>query len=225
MTFLYLFLQEIISENQNEEHVESLVDLILKGGWTMLPLFLLSIIAIYIFVERILTIRAASKRPKKFIEDVKRYVVEGQVDKALALCKELNTPVARMIEKGISRIGSPLNTIETSIENVGKLEINELERNLSSLATIAGAGPMIGFLGTVLGMIDAFRVIANQTNPATSDMASGIYEAMITTAGGLIVGLIAYVAYNYCTSQIQKIIRRMEHSSIEFIDLLQEPQK
>lgn len=222
--FLEIFLQGTITTEQNQDHVESLIDIIYKGGWTMLPLFLLSLIAIYIFVERILTIRAASKRPKKFIDDVKRYVADGKMDEAIKLCEELNTPVARMISKGISRIGSPLNTIETSIENAGKLEINELERNLSTLATIAGAGPMIGFLGTVLGMIDAFRVIANQTSPAVSDMAVGIYEAMITTAGGLIVGVIAYVAYNYCTSQIQKIIRRMEHSSIEFIDLLQEPQ-
>ena len=223
--FLQVFLQGSFTSDEAQANVDSMLDLILKGGWTMLPLFLLSIVAIYIFVERILTIRAASKRPKSFIDEVKRYVAEGNVDQALALCNELNTPVARMISKGISRIGSPLNTIEASIENVGKIEINELERNLSSLATIAGAGPMIGFLGTVIGMINAFQVIAKETNPEVSSMATGIYEAMITTAGGLIVGVIAYIAYNYCTSQIQKIIRRMEHSSIEFIDLLQEPQK
>lgn len=199
--------------------------LILAGGWVMIPLFILSLVSIYLFVERFLTVKAANKISENFVDNVKRDVLSGNIDDALALCESENTPASRMIEKGISRIGSPLKDIEAAIENVGKIEINRLEKNLSSLATIAGVGPMIGFLGTVIGMIQAFITINNEGVANVASMSKGIYEAMVTTATGLIVGVIAYIAYNYLTAAVQKIIHKMEHASIEFIDLLQEPSK
>lgn len=202
----------------------SLLDLILKGGWTMIPLFALSIIAVYIFVERLIIIRAAKKNSKNIIDTVKKFIVSEDLGKAHAFCQEMDTPISRMLDKGISRIGSPLKIIEGSLENVGKVEVNNLENNLSTLATISGAAPMIGFLGTVIGMIEAFMSIAQQEAAVSpKDLSGGIYEAMITTATGLIVGIIAYVAYNYLSAQIQILIRRMEYASIEFMDLLQEP--
>ena len=203
----------------------SLWDLILAGGWVMIPLFLMSFAAIYLFVERYLTIRAASKTSNSLLEEVKTKVLNGDVEGAKRACEHDQTPIARMIRKGISRIGNPLKDIEAAIENTGKIEVNRLEKNLSTLATIAGAAPTIGFLGTVLGMIQAFIEMDRAKTADVSQMAGGIYEAMITTAGGLIVGLLAYIAYNYLSSILQKVIHRMEQTSIDFIDLLQEPQK
>lgn len=202
----------------------TLYDLVMAGGWVMIPLFLLSIVAVYIFVERYLTINNASKGSTKFVEEVKEKVASGKIDEAKLIASKYNSPAAKMISKGLSRIGSPLKTIEASIENVGKLEINRLEKNLSILATISGAAPMIGFLGTVMGMIQAFISIAQEEGTVSPKLLSaGIYEAMITTAAGLIVGIIAYVAYNYLSTQIQKVIHAMEYSSIEFVELLQDP--
>ncbi len=202
----------------------SLLSLILKGGWTMIPLFILSLVAVYIFVERLIVIRAAKKNSKSIIDSVKQYIISEDLGKAHAYCQDMDTPISRMLDKGISRIGSPLKIIEGSLENVGKVEVNNLENNLSTLATISGAAPMIGFLGTVIGMIEAFMSIAQQEAAVSpKDLSGGIYEAMVTTATGLIVGIIAYVAYNYLSAQIQILIRRMEYASIEFMDLLQEP--
>ncbi len=201
----------------------SLIDLILKGGWIMIPIALLSIIAIYIIVERILTLKKASTKPEAFMTKVKARVAQGDVEGARLLCIEENTPISRMIEKGLSRIGSPLKNIEVAIENVGKIEIYYLEKNLSVLATISGAAPMIGFLGTVTGMIQAFISIAQEEGSVSPKLlSSGIYEAMITTAAGLTVGIVAYIGYNYLVAQLSKAIHKMEYSSIEFIDLLQE---
>lgn len=203
----------------------SLFEIISKGGWTMIPLALLSIWAVYIVVERLLNLKKASADPEPFMHAIKTKVVAGDLEGAKLLCKQTHTSLARMIEKGLHRIGSPLKNIEVSIENVGKIEIYKLERNLSTLATIAGAAPMIGFFGTVLGMIKAFIAIAEQEGAVSpADLAGGIYEAMITTAAGLFVGIIAYVAYNYLVTKVEKVIHNMEHSTIDFIDLLQEPQ-
>jgi biopolymer transport protein ExbB len=201
----------------------SIGDLLMRGGWVMIPLFLLCMAAIYIFVERLITLRKASRHPNGFMDKVKNLVLEGDIKSAKMVCSQSDSPVARMIEKGISRIGSPLKNIEASIENVGKIEVYKLERNLSTLATISGAAPMIGFFGTVTGMIQAFIAIAQEEGSVSPKLlSSGIYEAMITTAAGLTVGIIAYIGYNYLVAQVSKIVHKMEYNSIEFVDLLQE---
>lgn len=202
----------------------SLMDLLLQGGFMMIPIVLLSIVAIYIFVERVLTINKAAKTPAQFMSQVKDRVQQGDVNGAQMLCSQYDSPIARMIEKGVSRIGSPLKNIEVSIENVGKIEIYKLEKNLTLLATISGSAPMLGFLGTVIGMIQAFIAIAQEEGSVSPKLLSeGIYTAMVTTAAGLLVGIIAYLGYNYLVSRIQKIVHRMEYSSVEFVDVLQEP--
>ena len=212
------------AEFTNDQGSVSVIELLLNGGWAMIPIVLLSLVAVYIFVERLLTIKRASKTPNQFIEKIKSLVLNGDVNGARLLCSQTDTPVAKMIEKGITRIGSPLKNIEVSIENVGKIEIYKLEKNLSLMATISGAAPMIGFLGTVTGMIKAFISIAQEEGSVSPKLLSeGIYEAMITTAAGLFVGILAYLMYNYLVAQVQKVIHNMEYNSIDFIDLLQEP--
>jgi len=207
-----------------QENSVNLFNLLLKGGYVMIPLLLLSAAAIAIFVERVLTIKKSSKTPSDLLHQVKSLVSSGKIDEARMICGQNQTPIAKMLEKGISRIGSPLKNIEVSIENVGKIEIYRLEKNLSLLATISGAAPMIGFLGTVTGMIQAFIAIAQEEGSVSPKLLSeGIYEAMITTAVGLSVGIIAYLGYNYLVTQVQKVIHKMEYTSVEFIDLLQEP--
>lgn len=190
----------------------------------MIPILLLSLGAVYIFVERVLTVNKAAKTPNRFMDEVKDKVQKGDIQGAKLLCKDNETPIAKMIEKGVSRIGSPLKTIEASIENVGKIEIFKLEKNLSLMATISGAAPMLGFLGTVIGMIQAFIAIAQEEGSVSPKLLSeGIYTAMITTAAGLFVGILAYLGYNYLITRVQKVIHKMEYTSVEFIDLLQEP--
>ena len=190
----------------------------------MVPLLILFIAGLYIFFERYFTISKASKEDPGIMNKIKEYIKEGDLDLAQDLCQRTNTPITRLIEKGLTRIGNPLKEISASVENVGNLEIYALEKNLATLATISGAAPMIGFLGTVTGMIRAFYNLANAGNNIDpSALAGGIYEAMVTTAFGLAVGIIAYVGYNYLTSQIEKIVFKMEATSVEFIDLLQEP--
>ncbi len=202
----------------------SVVDLAFKGGWMMIPIILSSFIAIYIFVERVLTINKANQSPDAFMGRIKEMVLKGDINSAKLLCSQFNSPIARMIEKGVARIGSPLKSIEASIENVAKLELFKLEKNLSILATVAGAAPMMGFLGTVIGMVTAFISIAQQEGSVSPKLlADGIYTAMITTVAGLIVGIMAYLAYNYLVTRVSKVVHKMEFSSIEFIDLLQEP--
>ena len=204
----------------------SVLELLLNGGFMMIPILLLWIGAIYIFVERLLLIKNSSKTPADFKDRIRSMVLSGEVDGAKLLCAQTDTPVARMIEKGISRIGSPLKNIEVSIENTGKIEIYQLEKNLSMLATISGVAPMIGFLGTVTGMIQAFIAIAQEEGAVSPKLlSSGIYEAMITTAAGLFVGILAYLGYNYLVTRVQKLVHKMEYSAIDFVDLLQEPQK
>lgn len=202
----------------------SILDLTLAGGPLMVPLLICSIIAVYIFVERIRTINKANVSSDAFMGRIKELVLKGDINGAKILCSQHDTPVARMIEKGVARIGSPLKNIEASIENVGKIEVFRLEKNLSVLATIAGAAPMIGFLGTVVGMVSAFMAIAQEEGSVSPKLlADGIYTAMVTTVAGLIVGIIAYLGYNYLVTLVSKVVHKMEYSSIEFIDLLQEP--
>jgi biopolymer transport protein ExbB len=211
------------SVSQATNQTLSVIDLAIAGGFMMIPIGLLSIVAVYLFIERLLTINKANREPEQFMSKVKELVLKGDIGGAKLLCAQNDTPVARMIEKGISRIGSPLKNIEASIENVGKLELFKLEQNLPTLATVAGAAPMMGFLGTVIGMVEAFISIAQEEGSVSPKLlSSGIYTAMITTVAGLIVGIIAYLAYNYLVSRVQKVVHKMEYTSIDFIDLLQE---
>ncbi|MFC3414789.1 MotA/TolQ/ExbB proton channel family protein [Algoriphagus hitonicola] len=211
-----------LSMNAQNESI-GLLDLLIKGGYMMIPLYLLFILAIFIFVERLMTLKKASKTPAYLLDQVKVLVSSGQVEKAKMLCADEKSPVANMIAKGVDRIGSPLKNIEVSIENVGKIEIYKLEKNLNLLATVSGAAPMIGFLGTVAGMIQAFIAIAQEEGMVSPKLLSeGIYEAMITTAAGLVVGILAYLGYNYLVTQVSKLVHRMEYATIEFIELLQE---
>lgn len=203
----------------------SVLDLAIQGGFMMVPIFILSVLAIYLFFERLMIINKANQDPDPFMNRVKELVLRGDISGAKMMCAQTDSPIARMILKGLSRIGSPLKNIEASIENVGKLEIFKLEKNLSSIATIAGAAPMMGFLGTVIGMVEAFIAIAQEEGSVSPKLlSSGIYTAMITTVAGLVVGIMAYLAYNFLVTRVQKVVHKMEYTSIEFIDLLQEPQ-
>ncbi len=220
-----IFLQSIDTLSDGSMiQTTTIFELVLKGGLVMIPIALLSILAVYIFVERYLTIRKVSKIDDDFIPNIRDYVVNGNIAAAQALCTRSDSPIARMIEKGIVRIGKPLRDIEASIENVGKLELFKLERGISLLATVAGAAPMLGFLGTVTGMVKAFYNMANAGNNIAIDLlAGGIYEALVTTVAGLVVGIFAFVAYNILVNMVEKAVNKMEATSIEFIDLLQEP--
>lgn len=215
-----------VAEGVNEMTKEIPVwDLVMQGGWTMIPLAILSVMTIYIFVERFLMIQKALKDERNFMIKVKEYLVDGKIDAARALCAQTNNPAARMVEKGISRIGKPMKDIVSSIENVGKLEIYQLEKRMGFLATVAGAAPMIGFLGTTLGMIRTFHALKFETSIELSNISGGIMEAMVTTVAGLVIGIIAFMAYNFMVSKVDKVIHNMEGASIEFLDLLNEPGK
>ena len=207
-----------------QEKTFSLIDMAIKGGWLMLVLLLLSIIAIYIFGNKWWMIRKAGNINKNFMNDIHDLIHEGKIKSAIALCQRYDSPVARLVEKGIERIGRPLQDIQTAVENMGNVEVARLEKGLPMLATIAGGAPMIGFLGTVTGMIRAFFEMANAGNNIDITLLSGgIYEAMVTTLGGLFVGIIAYFGYNFLTSQISNLVFKMENTTIEFIDMLHEP--
>ena len=204
----------------------SYFDLAVKGGWIMIPIIVLSVIAVYIFVERYFAINKASRIDMNFMNRIKDYIHDGKIESAHALCQSIDNPVGRMIEKGINRIGRPLNDVVAAIENVGKLEIYKLEKGLPALATVAGGAPMIGFLGTVIGMIRAFYDMSNAGNNIdVSLLSNGIYTAMVTTVAGLIVGIIAYFAYNILVARVEKVVNLLEASTSEFMDLLNEPVK
>ena len=188
-------------------------------------LFLFSFIAVYVFIERFMTIQRALKGEKDFMQKINDFVLKGNLNGAKEHCNSSNNPIARMIEKGLSRVGKPMKDIAISIENIGKLEISKLERRLSMLATISGVAPMLGFLGTVLGMVKVFQNMSKEKTFEIASLSGGIMEAMITTVGGLIVGIVAYVAYNYLVSKVEKVIHNMEGASIEFLDILEAPGK
>ncbi len=201
----------------------SLIDLTLAGGIVMIPIGLLFILVIFLYFERYLTIRKAAKGDPKFMLNIRDYISGGNLDAAKMLCKNTDTPIARMIEKGIMRLGSPLKNIEVAVENVGKLELYKMEKNLAAIAMISGVGPMLGFLGTVTGMIQAFYIMSQSDQISPKVLSGGIYEAMVTTVAGLIVGIIANVAYNSLIALVEKMIYKMEATTVEFVDLLQEP--
>ena len=202
----------------------NVIDLAFKGGWIMVVLLLLSLMAIYIFVQRLIIIRRAGKEDETFMNRIKDYIHEGKVDSALNLCRSTNTPSARMIEKGITRLGRPMNDVLVAIENVGNLEIAKLEKGFPLIATTAAGAPMLGFLGTVTGMVRAFFDMANAgTNVDVTLLSGGIYEALVTTVGGLVVGIITLFAYNYLVSQVDNVVNKMEARTMEFMDLLNEP--
>lgn len=202
----------------------SVWDLAIKGGIIMIPIALMSVIAVYIFIERYLAILRASKEERNFMNNIRDFIHNGRIDSALALCRTQDSPIARMVEKGLNRLGKPLGDINAAIENVGKLEVSRLEKNIAALATIAGAAPMLGFLGTVTGMIRAFYDMSMAGNNIDIIiLSSGIYEAMVTTVGGLIVGIAAYVCYNMLVARIEKLVFILEARTTEFMDLLQEP--
>ncbi|CAA0189138.1 MotA/TolQ/ExbB proton channel family protein [Tenacibaculum maritimum] len=222
------FFQEELQEVVSEEKTLSIYNLIMDGGLggqiIIALLFVLLAVALYVYFERFFAIKAASKVDENFMNQIKDYISNGNLESAKDLCDNTSIPTARLIAKGISRIGKPLEDINTAIENAGKLEVYKLERNVSVLATIAGAAPMIGFLGTVIGMIVAIHEIANSGGQIDIKMLSdGLYTAMTTTVAGLIVGIVAYITYNHLVVKTDKVVYQMEAKSVEFLDLLNEP--
>ena len=222
-----ILLLQAAAEIEPGEETQSLLDLIAKGGplgiIIVAILILLSFIAFYIFIERWLTIKRAGKIDQHFMNNIRASVQSGNITSARALCTNSESPAARMIEKGLQRIGKPLRDIDAAIENVGNLELFKLEKNLSTLASIAGAAPMIGFFGTVTGMIIAFYRMATEQNVTPDVLAGGIYQALITTAFGLFIGILAFIGYNILVASVEKVVYKMERTTVEFMDLLQEP--
>jgi biopolymer transport protein ExbB len=226
-------MQDNLAENTLElaassEKTLSIIDLIFNGGagsvFIMGLLFVLLAVALYIYFERLFAIKAAAKIDANFMNQIKDYISNGKIDAAKSLCSQTDSPVARLTLKGVSRIGKPLDDINTAIENAGTLEVYKLEKNVSVLATVAGAAPMIGFLGTVIGMILAFHEMATSGGQAEMGaLASGIYTAMTTTVGGLVVGIIAYIGYNHLVNMTNKVVHSMEANAVDFLDLLNEP--
>ena len=219
---------EVLTDVESVKKTLSIIELITSGGTAgvviILILFLLLIVATYIYFERIFAIKAASQVDSNFMNQIKDHVSNGKIDSAQMLCAQQNTPVSRLIAKGITRVGKPLEDINTAIENAGRLEIYNLEKNVSVLATISGVAPMIGFLGTVVGMILAIFELANAGGSIQMDvLAGGLYTAMTTTVGGLIVGIVAYIAYNHIVVKTNKVVYQMEANSVEFLDHLNEP--
>jgi len=200
----------------------SLLSLLEKGGWIMYPLYLLLVIAIFVFIERVLAIKKVGTIDPKFMLIIKDNILSNNIEAAKNLAKGVDNPVAKMIEKGIIRIGKPIDAIEKSMENVGKLEMYSMERNLNILSLVAGIAPMFGFLGTIIGMVQLFYGIASTGEYTLNTIAGGIYTKMITSATGLIIGLIAYVGHNYISTQIDKVANKMESASADFLDILQE---
>ncbi|MBT8375424.1 MAG: MotA/TolQ/ExbB proton channel family protein, partial [Bacteroidia bacterium] len=219
---------ELASDGESVEKTLSIIELISSGGTAGMViiaiLFVLLVVATYIYFERLFAIKDASKVDSNFMNQIKDHVSNGKIESAQMLCAQVNSPVSRLIAKGITRIGKPLDDIQTAIENAGRLEIYSLEKNVSVLATISGAAPMIGFLGTVIGMILSIFELANAGGTIQMDvLASGLYTAMTTTVGGLVVGIIAYIAYNHIVVRTNKVVYQMEANSVEFLDHLNEP--
>lgn len=230
---LLILLQQVMTEVASNPEVQAVPEKInlwkmtTYGGPIMVILGIMLALAVYIFIERLITINKASQEDKSFMSRVKDYIHEGKIESAQRLCRETNSPASRMIEKGISRLGRPMNDVLLAVENVGNLEVSNLEKSLVILATISGGAPMLGFLGTVTGMV---LVFFNMTQNPTGvvqlvDLSSGMYQAMVTTVGGLIVGILAYFGYNYLISRVDSVVRNLESKTLEFMDLLNEPTK
>lgn len=230
MNILTILLQSGLAETATSvatkpEATMTLWDLILKGGWIMIPITILFVVAIYIFFDRYFAIKKAARFENNFIDRIRDYIHEGKIDAALNLCKSTDRPVARMIEKGIKRLGRPIKEIEDSIEIVGKFEVYNLEKNLVILGVIAGVAPMFGFIGTIAGVIKIFYNISLADNISIGLIAGGLYEKMITSAAGLMVGIIAFILYHWLNVMIEKVVHKLELNAMNFIDLLQEPAK
>jgi len=214
--------------SQTQEVVKeiNLWELALKGGWIMIPIFALLLIAVYIIIERIIGINKSAKEDPSFMNRIKDYIFDGKIDSAINLCRQTDSPTARMIEKGITRLGRPMDEIVQAVENVGNMEVAKLEKGLPLLASCAGGAPMIGFLGTVTGMVRAFFDMSNAGDQLNMDVLSaGIYEALITTVAGLMVGIVAFFAYNYLGSRVNAVVNKMEAKTMEFMDILTAPAK
>lgn len=201
------------------------IDLLFKGGWVMVPLALLAFAALVIFVERYITIRKASKSESNLMLQIRQYIHDGRLENAIALCRNANSPLGRMLEKGLRRIGRPIKDIEAAIENIGKHEVSKLEKNISILGIVAGIAPMLGFVGTIIGVITIFHDVSIKGAIEIGTISGGLYTKMITSATGLIVGIMAYVLYHVLNAMVERIILRMETDALEFIDLLEEPGK
>ncbi len=201
----------------------SLFELLTKGGWVMIPLAILALLALIIFFERYLTIRKANRDESQLSMQVKSSIKTGNLDSAIAICKSSNTPLGRMLQKGLLRIGRPIKDIEGAIENVGRLEVSKLESNIGILGVIAGIAPMLGFVGTIIGVITIFHDVSVKGVIEIGTISGGLYVKMISSASGLIIGIIAYILYNILTTMIDKVVLKMETDTIEFIDLLEEP--
>jgi biopolymer transport protein ExbB len=215
---------ELTTTTISTEAQMNVIDLAIKGGWIMLVLLALSLIATFVFIERLMVIRQAGKRDESFMSRIKDYIYDGKVDSAMKLCQSTNSPTARMIAKGISRLGRPISDVLASVENAGNIEVAKLEKGFPVIASIAGGAPMVGFLGTVTGMIRSFYAMANAgANVDVSMLSGGIYEALVTTVGGLVVGIIAMFAYNYLVSRVSNVVNKLETSTMDFMDLLNEP--
>lgn len=203
----------------------SLWTMAMYGGPIMIVLAIMLAFAVYLFIERIVTLKQASVEDKSFMNRIKDYIYDGKIDSAVKLCKDTNTPTSRMVEKGISRLGRPMNDVLVAIENVGNMEIAKLEKGLVIMASISGGAPMIGFLGTVTGMVSTFYNMSLKGDGTIQivDLSEGMYQAMVTTIGGLIVGILAYFAYNYLVTRVDSVVRKLESKTMEFLDLLNEP--
>ena len=210
----------ILLQTKTDNFMDMLSNMGIGGNIVMAVLLILSILAIYILIERYFAIRKESLEDEDFLMSIRKFVEEKNIDQAKKLCKNTDSPISRMIEKGLDRIDKPMTDISSAIENQGKLEIYKMDNKIANLATISGAAPMIGFLGTVIGMIIAFQKMARETTVSPADLAGGIYTAMITTAAGLVVGIIAYISYNYLVNKVDKVIFQLEARTTEFLDLL-----
>lgn len=220
---LYNTMQQTVTPETAEVTMNAF-DLSLKGGWLMIVLLILLLMSIYVLIERTLVINKAAKEDNSFMNRIKDYIHDGKIDAAVNLCRNTDTPTSRMVEKGISRLGRPTADVMSTIENQGNIEISQLEKGLPVLATSASGAPMVGFLGTVTGMVRAFMDMANAgANVDVNILSTGIYEALVTTVGGLIVGIIALFAYNYLTTRIKGIVNKLEMRIMEFMDILNEP--
>lgn len=230
---LQILLQQIVADVATSPEVQAVPEkmnlwkMTTYGGPIMLILGIMLALAVYIFIERVITINKASQEDKSFMSRVKDYIHEGKIDSAQKLCRDMDSPASRMIDKGISRLGRPMSDVLLAVENVGNLEVSKLEKSLVILATISGGAPMLGFLGTVTGMVLVFfNMTQNQTGVVQlTDLSSGMYQAMVTTVGGLIVGILAYFGYNYLISRVDSVVRNLESKTLEFMDLLNEPTK
>lgn len=215
--------QPVLNAPGAGEQSMSLLDFVIKGGPIMIPIGILSVLTFYIFFERYIVIRKAGKIDPGFMNNINAYILSGNIEAAKGLCRNTGSPMAKMIEKGIARLGRPIRDIEASVETVGKLEVQKLEKNLSILGIIAGIAPMFGFVGTIIGVIKIFYNIAQADNISIGLIAGGLYQKMITSASGLIIGIIAYVGYHYLSTMLERVIFKMESTAVEFVDLLQEP--